>query len=88
MNLTGRYRSGDRIVNLRGSTVKKQVVNIRPLPPPNNPASPEEGYQPNAEYYYSNTEIEMGYAFAAHHVYNMTLALVSTVGFRDRVGSH
>jgi len=57
-NLTGRYQKGDRVVNLRAFTVKTEKSSIVGPPSPNSPeAATEEGYQPNADYYYSDSEM-------------------------------
>lgn len=55
-NLTGRYQSSGRTVNLRSVTVKT-VKNVIPGPPPPDSPAQEEGYQPDADYYHSDSEM-------------------------------
>src|SRR5438105_15449140 len=54
-NLTGKYQSAGRIVNLRASSVKPpRIVNLGPPPP--NSAEASDPDQRDTDYYYSNSD--------------------------------
>jgi hypothetical protein len=57
INLTGHYQTRGNTINLRASTVKSGFHIRATGPPSESPSTAEEGYQPDADYYYSNNEM-------------------------------